>query len=42
MLEGAAVDITNHKIVFEESQSGGGFIIPKIIVNAKPKKMDLR
>ncbi len=42
MLEGAAVDISNHKIVFEESNSAGGGIIPKILVNAKPKKMNLR
>ena len=42
MLEGAVVDISNHKIVFEESKSGGGLIIPKILVNAKPKQMNLR
>jgi hypothetical protein len=41
MLEGAVVDISNHKIVFEESKNVGGGITPKILVNAKPKKMIL-
>ena len=42
MLEGAVVDISNHQIVFEESKSVGGGIIPKILVNAKPKKMNFK